>query len=100
MARLILWRHFGLCGTPEKQNIRETVCNLIRYHSLPPYAIENESGKHKLLRAAANGEKNPSFTVRLLCVLSEADALGRICADKADMLDRIALCEELATEAS
>ena len=99
MARLILWRDFGLCGTPEKQNFRETVCQLIRCHSLPPYAIENESGKLRLLRAAANGEMIPSFTVRLLCVLSEADALGRACDDKADMLDRIALCVELAKEA-
>lgn len=100
MTRQILWREFGLCGTPEKQNIREAVCGLIRYHSLPPYAIENGDGKLRLMRAAANGELVPSFTVRLLCALSEADALGRICDDKADMLDRIALCGELAKEAS
>lgn len=99
MARSILWRKFGLCGTPEKQNIRETVCHLIRYHSLPPYAIENGDGKLRLARAAANGELVPSFTVRLLCALSRADALGRICDDKADLLDRIALCAELAKEA-
>ena len=99
MARLILWRDFGLCGTPEKRNIRETICGLIRYHSLPPYAIENESGKLRLIRAAANGEMIPFFTVRLLCALSEADALGRICDDKEDMLDRIVLCAELAKEA-
>ena len=98
IARLILWRDFGLCGTPEKQNIREAVCGFIRCHSLPPYAIENESGKLRLLRAAANGKMIPSFTVRLLCVLSEADALGRICDDKEDMLYRIALCAELAKE--
>lgn len=99
MARQILWREFGLCGTPEKQDIREAVCNLIRYHSLPPYAIENADGKLRLMRAAANGEMIPSFTVRQLCTLSEADALGRICDDKADMLDWIALCAELAKEA-
>ena len=99
MARQILWREFGLCGTPEKQNIRETVCNLIRYHSLPPYAIDNEDGKLRLMRAAAGGELTPGFTIRLLCALSEADALGRICDDKEDMLDRIALCAELAKEA-
>ena len=100
MARPILWREFGLCGTPEKQNIRETVCGLIRYHSLPPYAIENEDGKLRLIRAAANGALAPDLTIRLLCAFSEADALGRICADKADMLDRIALCAELAKEAA
>ena len=99
MARRILWREFGLCGTPEKQRIRETVCHLIRYHSLPPYAIDNEDGKLRLVRAAANGAIIPSFTARLLCTLSEADALGRICNDKEDMLERIALCAELAKEA-
>ena len=98
MARRILWRNFGLCGTPEKQKLRETVCALIRCHSLPPYAIENESGKLRLIRAAADGELIPAFTVRLLCTLSEADALGRVCNDKADMLERIALCAELAKE--
>lgn len=98
MARQMLWRDFGLCGTPEKQKIRETVCTLIRYHSLPPYAIEDERGKLRLIRTAANGELIAPFTIRLLCTLSEADALGRICNDKEDMLDRIALCAELAKE--
>lgn len=98
MARQILWREFGLCGTPEKQNIREAVCGLIRYHSLPPYAIDNEDGKLRLMRAAANGALAPGFTIRLLCAISEADALGRICDDKTDMLDRVALCGELAKE--
>ena len=99
MSRSILWREFGLCGAPDKQNIREAVCNLIRYHTLPPYAIENEDGKLRLMRAAANGALAPGFTIRLLCAFSEADALGRICGDKEDMLDRIALCAELAKEA-
>lgn len=99
MARQVLWREFGLCGTPEKQNIRETVCGLIRYHSLPAYAIETGDGKLRLMRAAANGALAPGFTVRLLCALSEADALGRVCGDRADMLERVALCAELAKEA-
>lgn len=99
MARQILWQDFGLCGTPEKQRMREAVCYLIRYHGLPPHAIEDPDGKLKLLRAAANGELAPAFTVRLLCTLEEADARGRICADQADFLDRVQLCAELAKEA-
>lgn len=98
-ARRILWREFGLCGAPEKQHMREAVCGLIQYHSLPPHAIENEDGKLRLMRAAANGALAPGFTIRLLCAFSQADALGRICDDKEDMLDRIALCAELAKEA-
>ena len=98
MARLILWRDFGLCGTPEKRDMREAVCALIRCHSLPPHAIEAGDGKLRLTRAAADGALIPSFTIRLLCAFSQADALGRVCGDKEDLLERIALCGELAKE--
>jgi len=99
MARQLLWQEYGLCGTVEKQRLRESVCSLIRYHSLPPYAIENDSGACRLRRAASNGALSPAFTMELLCALSEADARGRICGDLRDMLERIDLCRELAREA-
>ena len=99
MVRQYLWQEWGLCGTVEKQRLRETVCTLIRYHSLPPYAIENEDGKLRLLRASANGALMPGFTMECLCALSEADALGRICEGGDQMLEQIELCRELADEA-
>lgn len=98
MARQFLWQELGLCGAPEKQQLRETVCNLIRYHSFPPHAIDDPEGKRKLLAIAANGQNCPRFTVELLCILSRADALGRECSDKPHMLEQITLCEELARE--
>ena len=98
MARRFLWQEVGLCGTPEKQQLRETVCNLIRYHSFPPHAIDDPDGKRKLLAIAANGRNCPMFTLELLCILCEADALGRECEDKARMLEQIGLCAELAKE--
>jgi predicted kinase len=98
MAREFLWQTAGLCGTPEKQHLRETVCNLIRYHSFPPHAIDDPDGKRKLMAIAANGENCPMFTIELLCILCRADALGRKCADKALMLEQIDLCAELAAE--
>lgn len=98
MARQFLWQELGMCGTPEKQQLRETVCNLIRYHSFPPHAIDDPDGKRKLLAIAANGQNCPMFTIELLGILCEADALGRECADKAHMLDQIHLCAELAKE--
>lgn len=98
MARQFLWQEMGLCGTREKQVFRETVCNLIRYHSIPPHAIDAPDGKRKLLSIAANGELCPMFSLELLCILSLADALGRECEDKAHMLEQIALCAELAKE--
>lgn len=98
MARQMLWQELGLCGTPEKQRIRETVCQLIRYHGVPPYAITREDGVVALRKIAANGALLPGFTIDLLCTLAEADARGRICDDRAEMLEQIQLCRELARE--
>ena len=101
MARQFLWQELGLCGTPEKQQFRETVCNLIRYHSFPPHAIDDPDGKRKLLAVAANGEFCPLFTIELLCILCEADALGRECAEAQDrlrMTEQVQLCREFARE--
>lgn len=101
MARQFLWQELGLCGTPEKQKLRETVCNLIRYHSFPPHAIDDPDGKRKLLAIAANGQNCPVFTIELLCVLCEADTLGRVCLDETDrihMAEQVQLCREFAKE--
>ena len=101
MARQFLWMDMDLCGTPDKIEFRETVCNLIRYHSFPPHAIDDPDGKRKLLAIAANGESCPLFTLELLCVLCEADALGRVCLDEKDrvhMAEQIQLCREFAQE--
>lgn len=101
MARQFLWQELGLCGTPEKQQFRETVCNLIRYHSFPPHAIDDSDGKRKLMAIAANGQNCPMFSIELLCVLCEADALGRECVDEHDrlhMAEQVQLCREFAKE--
>lgn len=98
MARQYLWQSLDLCGTPEKQQFRETVCNLIRYHSFPPHALDDPNGKRKLLAIAANGAQCPMFTMELLCILCHADALGRKSVDQAHMLEQIDLCAELAEE--
>ena len=101
MARQFLWQELGLCGTPEKQQFRETVCNLIRYHSFPPHAIDDPEGKRKLMAIAANGQNCPMFTIELLCVLCEADALGRVCLNENDrihMTQQVQLCRDFAKE--
>lgn len=103
MARQFLWQDVGLCGTPEKQLLRETLCNLIRYHSFPPHAIDDPDGKRKLMAIAANGQNCPMFTIELLCILCEADALGRICQDERDLVhiaEQVQLCREFAKESS
>lgn len=98
MAREYLWRQFGICGTADNMHFREAVALLIRYHSFPPHAIDADDGTRRLHRIASNALLVPHFSIRMLCMLSRADMLGRICADKDDMLDRIALCEEMAKE--
>ncbi len=99
MARQMLWLEQGLCGTKEMQQLRETVCGLVRYHSLPLHAIDEPDGKLRLLRFAANGSLASRLTVKNLCTLAKADILGRICPDQQELLEKVALCQELAREA-
>ncbi len=98
MARQKLWLEENLCGTEAAQQRREAVCGLIRHHSLPLHAIDEADGKLRLLRFAANGALAPEWTVKNLCILAKADVLGRICGDQAELLEKIALCGEMARE--
>ena len=98
MARELLWKDYGMCGQQELMEIREAICLLIRYHSFPPIAIDRENTLLRLHRMAANSLLVPDFSVRLLCLLCKADMLGRQCSDQQEVLDKIALCEELAKE--
>lgn len=98
IIRQKLWLEFGLCGTPEKQQFREKICRYIRYHSTPVHAIDNTDGVQRLQLIAAEGEQLPGFTVRLLCLLSQADVIGRINPDTKTQLEKIELCRMLAKE--
>ena len=98
IIRRLLWQDFGLCGTPERQQLRETICNLIRYHAVPAHIINDPDAHRRLRRIAANQALIPEFNLELLCLLSGADARGRICEDMEDMLYREALARELAAE--
>ncbi len=98
MARELLWRTFGLCGTPEDQQFREAVCALIQYHSLPPHVVDDPDGEYKLLKAASVGNNAQAFTVDRLCLLEQADILGRVSANQAEAMEKTALCHVMATE--
>jgi len=73
--------------------IRENIAKLVRLHGLPLWAIEKPDFERVLLSASLN--VNTSH----LYILAKADALGRICADQNDLLDRLeyfkGLCQEL-----
>lgn len=98
MAREELWLNHNLCGSRDATQMREAIALLVRYHSTPLHVIDAPDATLRLHRIAANGLVSPNFSVKLLCMLSRADMMGRICDDKEEMLDQIALCEELAKE--
>lgn len=99
MARKFLWQTCGLCGSKEKQQLRELICILIRYHMLPVYLLDQDNPERKVREIAAAGELIPDFSWKLLCLLSEADMKGRIAADIDEQLEKIDLCRVLAEEA-
>ena len=98
LVRYILWKEFGMCGTPELQAMREAVVLLVKHHSFPPYALEKEENLRKMISIAASAELVPDFSLKLLHLLAKADALGRECEDKADFTAQVDLFAELAKE--
>jgi putative nucleotidyltransferase with HDIG domain len=98
LARRLLWLECGLCGTPEKQAFRETVCALIRHHSVPVHAADLEDPRRRVIEIASEGDLVPDFSVGLLCLLAEADIRGRIAADKPRCLEQVAFFTEMASE--
>lgn len=98
MVREMLWKEYEMCGDEELMKIREAICLLIRSHSFPPHAIDLEDARLRLHKIASNGMLAPDFTIRMLCILCKADMLGRKCNDQQQMMEQIALCEELARE--
>lgn len=98
LARHLLWKEFGMCGTPELLAMREAIVLLIKHHSFPPYALEKEGNERKMISIAASAELIPDFSLKLLYLLSKADALGRECEDKADFVAQVDMFAELAKE--
>lgn len=99
MAREILWQEYGFSGEKELQNFRETICTLIRYHSVPMHILDKENPERNLIQIAAMGELAADFTVERLCILVEADMRGRISMDKESSLELLELCREEAKTA-
>lgn len=98
MARRYLWVDCGLCGTPEKQQLRETICWLVRYHMIPARVLEGNEPELKLSRMASNGLILPDFTIDRLCTLAEADTMGRIADDVAEGVEKVRLAALAAEE--
>ena len=98
MARELLWKEYGFCGEKSLQEFRETICNLIRYHSVPSHILEQKNPELRLIKMASNGELSPDFTIELLCILVEADMRGRVYNDTEGSLERLEICKETVRE--
>lgn len=86
MARAILWR----MGVPFV--LREQVVALVQHHQVPFYAIDREDPRRTAITVAE------TVRCRLLAILAEADARGRICRDPQRILDQVTLFGELCGE--
>ena len=98
MAREFLWRQLGLCGDRDAQSFRESVCSLIRYHSFPPHANDDNRGERYYHRMASVGELATGFSLRKLCLLEKADILGRISGNGDEWLETVEFCLMQAEE--
>ena len=105
MAREYLWKQWSMAGITEKMLFRETICQLIRLHGKPPFffelaASDNTSNQGRssayLLSMAAHACLMPDFSLQLLYLLAKADCMGKICADKEEIM---ASCETFAESA-
>lgn len=86
-ARQILY-----CDLAAPFAVREAVAKLVRWHGLPLWAIDKPQPEHAAIAAALQ------VNTQWLALLAKADALGRICPDTAELLDKIALFQALCEE--
>lgn len=98
MTREFLWKEYGFSGNQSLQQFRETICNLIRYHSVPSHLLEQKNPEFRLTKVASNGELASDFTIALLCILVEADMRGRIYNKTEDSLEKLEICKEIARD--
>lgn len=98
MVRSYLYKELGLGGKKELLNLREAICLLIKYHSNPVYTAFDNDAERKILMISANSELVPLFTIKLLCILSTADVLGRIGNEKEEQVEKINYFKELSKE--
>lgn len=71
---------------------RETVAKLVRYHGLPVWFWTKERPEFELLKAAE------SIPLRLLCLLSRADVLGRLESAPERLMEHVELFADCAGE--
>ncbi len=86
-ARTILYKDIK---TPFE--IRERISKLVRYHGLPLWIFEKPNPQKALLQASLE------VNLEHLAIFAKADILGRICADKEELLYKIELFKAFCQE--
>lgn len=86
-ARALLYREI-----PTTFKVREQIAKLVRYHGLPPWAIQKKDARKEVIAASL------AVNTELLYLLAKADVLGRISADGEEVLLRVELFKELCQE--
>ncbi|MDR2919962.1 MAG: AAA family ATPase [Tannerella sp.] len=86
-ARTIMYRDLSV-----PFHIREQIVSLVRFHGLPLWLMEKMDPLRKVLEAAFRCE------MRLLKLLSEADARGRICVDQSGLIEALEIFELFCRE--
>jgi predicted kinase len=71
---------------------REQVAALVRYHQTPFYLLDHPDSLRKAITVSQTARCD------LLALVAEADARGRVCADRQRMLDNVALFTEYCHE--
>lgn len=89
MARERLWQGIP---TPVPFVLREQIVHLVRLHGLPLWLLDKPDPRRTVLAAS---QVTP---LHLLALLAEADVRGRICEDRDDLLERVALFRSYAQE--
>lgn len=87
IARQLLWSESGW-GSPVPFEVRERIVALVRLHGLPLWFLDKNDLDRTLFAASYRTPLDQ------LALLAEADARGRTCADKTELIDRIDLFRE------
>lgn len=90
-ARIALWK----LGAPFY--LREQVCRIIEAHQIPFFAFHSKSGLSAEYLAT---ELSQDRSMKLLCLVSEADMRGRVFSGMKEALEEIQLFAELCVELS
>lgn len=97
IVREYLWRDCNFSGNEEYQNIRETICLLIKYHSNPIYAGKDENVK-RVIKLSLNNKLALDYNLHMLHTLSKADVLGRIAIDTKEQLEYLEIFKLIAED--